>query len=401
MRDMIIDRERAEIDEMEKKLQHKKEKYAVDELLRPYKRGGLVVTYSGALDRYIIRIPTALQIDGQVKVTAATEQEVYHKAYTMLCKPATTLRDIFKLAMEERDEDPSITDQTQVRVWRDWEHYFEHSSLANRPIEEIKASEIAKFEKTVTGDYALTRHAFINIKTVLNIAYNYAVCNDIVAINIARDVKIRAKCRTSKKESYTDEQREIVLRYIEDHHKFDDSICYAAIYLDFYLCARIGEIKALRWTDYDAEAGTLRIEREVVTRDGKQVAVEHTKGGEHGSRTEYIDEPEVIAMLEHLKEHRNSMLIFPSERGDYLSTGVVNKALKRLSNWTGIPYMSSHKIRFWAVTKLTQVSGGDITTVGTYAGHHNKQTTLGYVVDTNTKKAQRGMARQAFKRKEA
>lgn len=348
------------------------------------------------MNRYIIHVPRPLQIDGQAKITAATKAEVYHKAYTLLCKP-TTLRAIFQEAMEDRDDDPSITDQTQARVLRDWEHYYEHSALADRPIENIKASEIAKFERTVTADYALTRNAFTNIKTVLNIAYNYAVCNDIVAVNVARDVKIRAKYRAPRKESYSDEQREIVLRYIEDHHKWDDSIYYAA----FYLCARIGEIKALRWTDYDSATGTLRIEREVVTRAGRQVEVEHTKSGEHGSRTEFIEAPEVIALLEHLMEHRTSMLIFPSEQGDYLSTVTVNKTLKRLSKWTGVPYMSSHKIRFWVITKLAQVSGGDITTVGAYAGQHNKQTTLGYVVDTHTKETHREMARAAFRRKDA
>lgn len=378
MRDMISNRERADIEEMEKTLQHKKEKYAVDQLLRPYKRGGLVVTYSGALDRYIIRIPTALQIDGQVKVTAASETEVYHKAYVMLCKPATTLRGVFELAMQERDEDPSLTDETQKRTRRDWAKYFDGSTLADRPIGEIKTSEIAKYLRTVSANYAITRNAYTNIKSILNLTFDYAVSADIVQMNTSRQVHVKAKCKPQKEERYTDEQRETVLRYIEEHDKVTDSIYYAAIYLQFHTGARVGEIKALRWTDYDASKGTIYIGREVVTRNGKQVELEHTKSGEHGSREIPLAQS-AIDLLERLKKTRTSMLIFQSEGGDFLSTNKLNRVLERLSKWTGVPYMSSHKIRFWAVTSIAKATGGDIAATGAFAGQHCKQTTLHYI----------------------
>lgn len=378
MRDTINYRERAEISEMEKKLQHKKERLAVNELLAPYKRGGQTVTYSGALNRYIIHVPKPLQIDGQAKITAATEEEVFHKAYTMLCKPVTTLRDAFYKAMEDRDDDESITDQTQARVLRDWNRYYGSNPIANRPITEIKASEISRFLKGVSAGHKITRSAYNNIKSIVNFIYDYAVNNDIVPNNIARQVRVKGKFKPQDEETYTDESRTIVLRYIEENNKWDDSIYYAAIYLMFHLCVRVGEIKALRWSDYDADAGTIEITREVVTRDGKQTELDHTKSAEYGNRTQYLSQ-KAIALLEMLKANRTSMLIFPSEHGDYLSTITFNKCLKRISNWTGIPYMSSHKIRFWSVTALCRETNGDIAAVGEYAGQHCRQTTLHYL----------------------
>lgn len=62
-----------------------------------------------------------------------------------------------------------------------------------------------------------------------------------------------------------------------------------AFELMFCLCARIGELRALRWSDVDFDKHTISISREIVLRkneEGKNrfVEVNHTKGGEHGSR---------------------------------------------------------------------------------------------------------------------
>lgn len=398
MRDILIREEDAEIAEMKTKVRQLEEKKAVTALLEPYKKGGKIVVHNTTDNRYVIRIPRPLQVDGRARITGTTEAAVYHSVYELLCHPATTLRDVYELAMQERDEmvrDKIIVDETQKRMRRDWPKYFENSALADRPIEEIKASEIATFLRHVTADYELTRSAYTNIKSLLNVTYDYAVNNDIIQNNIARSVRIKAKCKPPKEGTYTDDQRDIILHYIEDHEKWSDSICYAAIYLDFYLCARIGEIKALRWADYDEQTGTIRIEREVVTRGDVQVEVEHTKSGEHGSRTQYLS-PRAIELLEHLKAHRTSMLIFPTEEGGYMRTENVNRALKRICNWTGVPYMSSHKIRFWAVTAMVRATGGDITAVGAYAGQHCRQTTLHYIRKAQDEEAQRTAATAVF-----
>ncbi len=56
-----------------------------------------------------------------------------------------------------------------------------------------------------------------------------------------------------------------------------------------------------------------------------------------------------------------------------------NKTLKKVTKEIGIPYLSSHKIRFWSVTALARATGGDIQTVMYAAGHVDKNTTLHYI----------------------
>ena len=394
---ILTDRESAEIEEMKARIKILEEKKAVNKLLAQYKKGGKIVVHDAANDRYVIRIPKALQTDGQVKVTADTEAQAYHKVYVMLCKPAETLRDVFQLAMEERDLDPNLTDRTQLRMRQFWNRYYDSSVIATRPIREITCEEIATFLRTISAGQSMTRTTYTNCKSVLNASYDYAVTHNIVQINSARQVHIRQKFKPQGDGIYTDEMRKKVLAYIEQNNKWDDSIYYSAIYLMFHLCCRIGEIKGLRWEDYDEVEGTLKIRREVVLRNGKDCVLEHTKSSELGSRTQYLP-PKVQALLQRLHSE-DTMLddyIFSTTTGKYLSTTKLNQVLKRISNKAGIQYMSSHKIRFWAVTALCRETGGDITAVGAYAGQACRQTTLHYIRKAQDAETQREAARKVF-----
>lgn len=58
--------------------------------------------------------------------------------------------------------------------------------------------------------------------------------------------------------------------------------------------------------------------------------------------------------------------------------------------------MSSHKIRFWAITALCRETGGDITAVGAYAGQACRQTTLHYIRRAQDEAVQKAAARKVF-----
>lgn len=375
-------------------------KKAVNDVIADYKRGGKrdkVAIYEPSTQRWVIKLPkrlqTAMHIDHKDKITAYTEREVYQKAYELLCDHSVTLRDIYELAMEDRDKDLTITDVTQRRMRIDWNRHYEHSALADRPITEIKASELERFLKNNVVACRLTRNGYTNMKCILNLIYDYAVANDIVGTNVARQIHLHGvKFEPTGQGTYTTEQRSIVMDYIERNRKWDDSIYYAAIYLMFNMCCRVGEVKALHWSDYNPEKGTILIHREVVTRNGRQVELEHTKNPENGNRDQYLSS-KAIEMLEHLRKTSTSDLIFPSAEGHYLTTKKFNEKLAFIASHTGIPYMSSHKIRFWSVTAIARASGGDITATGKYAGQSCTQTTLHYIRYAQDEDVQRAAAR--------
>ncbi len=54
--------------------------------------------------------------------------------------------------------------------------------------------------------------------------------------------------------------------------------------------------------------------------------------------------------------------IVSTKKGNPLNTGHFNYHLKAITSTVGVPYMSSHKIRFWSITELARATGGDLET---------------------------------------
>ena len=391
MCDILADRESAELDDMRATIKALEERKAVIDKIGPYKRGGNVVVRDATKKRYVIRLPRALQ-NGQEKITAASEEEVYHRAYVLLCEGSASLETVYERAMCQRDSDSNVEDVTQTRTRQLWTKWLSQTDLARRPIKDIRASELTALLRRLTAGQSMTRTTYGNIKSILNFTYDYAVEHDLVEVNVARQVHITSlRFKPHGSGTYTDDMRMQVLDYIESHNKFDCSIYYAAIYVMFHLCCRIGEIKALRWSDYDEVHETLYIHREVVRRGGAWCEVDHTKSAETGNRKQFLP-PKIQRLLSEMQASATGEYIFSTERGLFLSTPKFNRYLQSICSKVGIPYMSSHKIRFWSVTALVRQTGGDITAVGAYAGQKNRQTTLHYIRAAQDEDVQRRAA---------
>ncbi len=395
--DILTSQESAELEIMKAKVKALEERNVVIEALAPYKRGGNIVVQDMTKGRYVIRLPRALQ-SGQEKVTAASEEDVYHKAYMLLTQQresSVSLEVVYEQAMSQRDADGCVADVSQKRTRQLWTRWLSQTEIAHKPIADIKASEMTALLRRLNAGHSMTRTTYGNVKSILNFVYDYAVEHDLVEVNVARQIHIPSlRFKPQGSGTYTDDMRMKVLEYIESNNKVECSVYYAAIYTMFHLCCRIGEIKALHWSDYDEASGTLYIHREVVKRGGQWCEVAHTKSAETGSRKQYVP-LKIQRLLAKMKESQGSQhseYIFATERGLFLSTPTFNRFLKRICDKTGIAYMSSHKIRFWSVTALVRATGGDITAVGAYAGQKNRQTTLHYIRAAQDEDVQRKAA---------
>ena len=389
--------ESAAVEDMRKKIKAYDEQQAVDKVLLPYMRGGKVVAYNAAKKRYIIRIPKAVQekTGGQEKYTAATKEEVYHKVYAQLYGDSTspTLASLFEAAMQERDSDPRYTDRTQTRSRQLWNRWLAEEPLVQQPIEKVKASQLMVLLQRMAAGCTMGRSTYTNVKSILHMCYDYVIAHDIVSTNIARECHPRVRFKPPKGGTYTETDRKAVMQCIEHNAKWNDSVYYSAIYLMFCLCARVGEVKALKWGDYRAGERTLYIHSEVVPRNGKLTYVEHTKEAERGNRIQYLPE-KACAVLDQMRPEEATVedFIFSTEHDGFLSTTVFNRRLACVCKEAGVPYQSSHKIRFYAVTAMARATHGDITATGRYAGHCCTQTTLHYIRYAQDEAVQRAAA---------
>ena len=160
----------------------------------------------------------------------------------------------------------------------------------------------------------------------------------------------------AKKKAYTIEERSALLSYLKT---LEPDAYILAIILAFYGIFRIGEIKALSWDSKNENTVIIqhqlveeRTLQEDMTLSQPHRVVKNPKGNPYYSiRTEYLP-AEGVAVLKKMKAlNPNGKFLFMHE-GRPLTTDTFNRRLKKYCNEIGIPYLSSHKIRFTGASML-------------------------------------------------
>ncbi|WP_338083902.1 site-specific integrase [Candidatus Frankia nodulisporulans] len=154
---------------------------------------------------------------------------------------------------------------------------------------------------------------------------------------------------------------------------------------------RRGEALALRWSDFDETASTLRIERQVTrVRGVKGLIVGPTKS-EAGKRTIVLPARCVAVLRPHRvaqaadrtgagKRWKEHGLIFPSAVGTHLEPRALNTHLTKLCTEAGVPHHGPHALRHTAAT-MAYALGVDWKEIQAMLGHTMLSTTMDIYVD--------------------
>ena len=106
----------------------------------------------------------------------------------------------------------------------------------------------------------------------------------------------------------------------------------------------------------------------------------------HGFRKQFLTD-EALKILHKAKElNPNGIYIF-EPNGEIMTTDSFNRRLKKYCKEAGVPYHSSHKIRFYNAS--TAFDGNNLTTLSYLMGHSETATTLHYLRNVNKRKNDR------------
>lgn len=269
---------------------------------------------------------------------------------------------------------------TLIRYELIWRIYFSESPLIHEDICKIRLSEIKQFYAGITSHQSVTRKELNNVKSLMNHLYDMAIEKDlnVAPFNAVSTKDLICKENFSIEDVYTNEERAKILSECLTE---EGNVYAQAIYLQFNLCARVGEIKALKWTDIDFNKQTVSIHAEVIRKpiNGtiKDIRVEHTKNRKaSGNRTILLNE-EVFKWLRGLYKNNPFSEYLFLENGNFLTTCKYNRVLKQICQKAKVRYLSSHKIRFWAVTTMFD-NGMNPRDIQRIAGHSNIEMTQHY-----------------------
>ena len=375
--------------------------------LSPYTRGGSIITYIPSKGRFKVRIPGALSPTGKaMEILHKDDITCMNKAYELLVgsPEKITMESLWEDYLALRKADPDVATSTVERDICLWRKHCQDQPITRQPVQTLRASELKAFYKSRTAGRAITRKELNNLKSILNSILALAVDRDVIAANPAAAVStkdLRCKVVHNADAVYTREERDTLLAYLDTQAP---SLYTLAISLMFCLDCRIGELKALTWADYDEQAGTIRIERQYVMRkddlDNPEerkhaVLLDCTKSGEGGDRRLPVS-PRAKRYLQ-LARHRRPFgkLILESERGTPLRTNRFNERLRKYCEAAGVRYLSSHKIRFYAITAQTE-AGMDLATIQYNSGHKSPQMTYHYMRPQGMAEDQRKHWDEAF-----
>ena len=161
------------------------------------------------------------------------------------------------------------------------------------------------------------------------------------------------------------------------HAETQDS-SFLAVKLNFLLGLRVGELVALKWSDW-CDDSHLHIVREEIRNqvDNSISVVEHTKT----NRDRFVIViPKAQSILK--KIEKNGDYIFMKD-GERITSIRIATILRKYARHQGVTLKSSHKIRKTYASNLN-ASGVPLDCIREMLGHSNLSTTLGYIYNPLT-----------------
>ena len=153
----------------------------------------------------------------------------------------------------------------------------------------------------------------------------------------------------------------------------------------------MGETKAIAWEDIDFEKRTVYLHGQVLTERALQddltfskqytVVVNQMKGNtSKGYRTQHLTD-EALKILNRARYLNPSGHYVFQPDGRIMTTDSFNRRLRKYCKEAGVPYHSSHKIRFYNAS--TAYDGKNLVTISKLMGHTMVETTLHYLRDVS------------------
>lgn len=254
----------------------------------------------------------------------------------------------------------------------------------------LTVRDYIRFFETITKDGNLTSKTVSNLRSLLNKIYSYAIFEDIVSHNPVKDVdfsKFNYYVPDNSEEVYSSADRKKLLCYLKDI-KEPYSL---AIQLDFHVTCRIGELKALKWSDIDFDNRTISINKQDVQQydmnedlsfsSSQSQVVNRIKGNKPMGKRTIPMTGEAMRILKDAAEINPDGEYVFMPFGKRMLTDTFNEYLHKYCDQAGIKYHSSHKIRFTSCSTL--YDGQNLAALSRLMGHSKVETTLHYLRNTN------------------
>lgn len=335
------------------------------------------------------------------QISARNRDDLIEKLWSLMKEenpdqltPNSTIRDAYEKHLRKRKElvdAGAISSQTAEYDVYNWNRFFDTRDFVDLPLRKTSTYLLEQEYRKLCGDGTkFTKRSFDKAKSLMNGIFQEGVSDGVIPINYAANVsldlcKFIVEDRSEEAEEeryYSQEDMQKLRAYIITLPKDTYSL---GILLHTYLIARVGETRALTWDDYDAKTGEMKIWHEIIQKtigDKKRSDFDKhcTKSGKSQGRRTIALPKEAMEVVEELRKINGDKKYILNGRGDAkfsIPTNKINERIRRYCEACGVTYHSSHKFRFYGITRMYELGIAEESIQYT-AGHTTPEMTRHY-----------------------
>lgn len=335
--------------------------------------------------------------DGKRKpITSVTQENLEKKIadyYRQIeeKKIANTIEAIYPLFLNYKSKETTLANAHKLN-WV-WEKFCENDPIIRRPLTEIKVPELKEWYIDMISKHALTNKKFKELKSLLNMIYDYAIDMEIASYNVSRNVKgisYKKYAIPNKKmiteQVYVDCEEENIINLAIEQYRKTQNTAYLGICLNFALALRVGELVALKITDFTVD--TVHITRQEIKHYiRKPDQTIHRNGYEIVPYTKSLESDREVILTEYARTiyimllHANQQKGFQSEylmldkQGNRMHNDAINNVLRRLNAKLNTPQKGNHSIRKTCLSNMNASHLLSDEEIRAFAGHKDISTT--------------------------
>lgn len=349
------------------------------------------ITKSG--DRWTTRVPDPTCSKGLRQIKKKSQADLYRYLldfYGIIESRDITFTHLYREWAEYKRQfvgtkNKGMSTSTIKRYEKDFENYFENSTLANMKIAKITPDilqtsfkEIIEFNKDNKDHRAMYEQCFKNIYGYISDMYKYAVQKKYVKESPIKYVDKRllltfcepdpVKTKDDKDRVLTIAEMNTLFAAVTVHkQKYPGYAPDYAIELVALTGMRVGEIAVLRWSDI--RNGYIYVDHAEQRLDYSDKHREYIVGEPKSRKHRRIPiTPEIADLFNRIKEwNKDSEYVFPGRKGEWCKESCMETALKRRAEEAGVT-TCFHGIRR-TVSSMLNAAGLPQITVANMLGH--------------------------------